>query len=142
MYGIAPASIMVGRYSWAILEQQTSTRGVDAAHKIKLVRAGICFGNEDLDCKDDADDGSQSDCGHSNKGNLEQLASDFLPLGEMMPLNAVFVSDDFFPLKLWPVNFGLVDAANLPAYAQVDFLDLPVLGKDGAPDAGEDCIGQ
>ena len=46
------------------------------------------------------------------------------------------------PPELWPRGLDRADASHVPPDAQVHLLDLPILDEDGAPDAGEDGVGE
>ncbi|TKW53535.1 hypothetical protein CTA1_4324 [Colletotrichum tanaceti] len=104
-------------------------KGWGRTHNDVLVRPIIPLGDEHLDGEDEHDDGAEREGRDEHKGDLEQLAGDLLPLGEVVLLAAGLVLDDAVVLELRAVDLDLADA-----------LDVPVLEEDGAPHAGRDGV--
>lgn len=65
-----------------------------------------------------------------------------LPFGKVVLYAAMFIDNNLVVLEARPIHLHLVDASDFPANTEVHLLDLPVFHKDGAPDAGQNGVGQ
>lgn len=141
--GSETPSRMVGTYSLTRSAVSPLIRRRKMSHSPYdklLVRPLVPLRDQRLQREHGEDDRPQHDRRENHERDLQELARDLLAPGEVVEHPPAGVHDLLLPAELRARDLDGADAAHVPADAEVDLLDLPVLEEDGAPGAGEDGV--
>jgi hypothetical protein len=139
---------MVGRNSCQNGHQDGVLRRGDDKQQVQtyhnaLIRASIDLGDENLQSKHTHDDDAQSNSRQHHEGNLQQLPQQLLPSWEViLRVSRGLIDNHALPAELRPVGFHGADVAHVPPDAEVQLEQFPVFEEDGAPDTGDDAVGE